>query len=401
MFAIINAQLFDGIELKSGNDWSIVVDDKGIICEVGKTLAIPDRYSVFDACGKFVMPGLIDMHTHISNTSMFTRPKFAGRTETYDYAESREGFLRWGVTTVRSCGDRTEDILSFRKDGESAAALPRPRIVACGPMFQATGGHPWATIMGKNRETGEKACVFVDESTDVETELGKLADTPVDFIKVMYSDLNKFNYNAPLPQITKEQLCAIVAAAHSRGLKVAVHIDGAKGMTDALDAGVDFIEHLIGAGAPDSDYSDELIDRIASSQVVITPTMVSLPPFDNKSGRPAVWPKLKELVLKLYNRKAAIALGCDCPIAFVPAGESIHGEMAHFADIGVPADKVFAMATHGNAVYLGLENEVGQIAEGRYADILVLNSNPAEAINNSKDIYIVFKSGRVVYQAGN
>ena len=115
MIIIRNVRLIDGIGKEPVEKASIVIED-GKIREAGTDCRIPDGGIVIDGEDLTAIPGLIDMHTHFGGSYTFDRPPIGSRFETYDYAKAREGFLDWGVTTVRTCGDRADDILSYRDD---------------------------------------------------------------------------------------------------------------------------------------------------------------------------------------------------------------------------------------------------------------------------------------------
>lgn len=388
MIAIKNAKTLD-------SKITTILVDGGKIVANGAGTAIPDGASVIDAAGKYVIPGLIDAHTHMGGSSSFDHPACGNRHETYDYTEAREGFLKWGVTTVRTCGDQKEDILAFRDDVNAGKVLS-PRIVSCGPFIQAPEGHPWATVYTRNEKVAKLACVFADEVVPIERQVAAIAQTGVDFIKVFYAHLNKMDIEHAVPRITRDQLQRIADSAHRNGLKCVCHVDGPEEMIDAAEAGVDCIEHMMGAGSTDPEYTDEQAAKIKASGAIVDPTMISILRFDQTPGFVSVWDKLKRSVKRFYDAGVPLAVGCDSGIPFCPFGETLHDEMACLAEAGIPNAAIMDMVSRTNARALCLEDRVGSLDVGMDADILLLGSSPLEDIRNTRDIRMVMLRGEIV-----
>lgn len=397
MLAIKNVRLIDGCGAAPVEN-AVILIENGIFTKVTPEAEIPSDASVINANGLTAIPGLIDMHTHMSGSSGFDHPGAGTRTETYDYVEARESFLRWGVTTVRTCGDFAEEMLAFRNDVQHGK-FTSPRIVSCGPFIQHPKGHPWATVYMKNPAVSEKGCLFADDGRSIEEQVAYLASIGVDFIKVFYAHLNKMDYPNPVPRLTKDQLRRVVDSAHLNGLKCACHVDGPEEMMDATEVGVDIIEHMIGAGNECSEFTDEQVEKIKASGASIDPTMISVLRFDDTPGFRSVWEDLKKAVKQFYDAGIPLTVGCDSGIPFVPFGESLHDEMNCMVEAGIPATDVISMATYGNAKALGLDERVGSIAPGREADLILLGSDPIADIAATKDIRLVLKQGKVMYQA--
>lgn len=391
MLAIKNAKRLDG----SGTVVTLLIEN-GTILACGTGGELPEHCSVIDAEGLYVMPGLIDAHTHMGGASTFDRPSCGLRHETYDYAEARSSFLKWGVTAVRTCGDQSEDMLSFRDEVRSGT-LSGPRMSCCGPFLQAAGGHPWATVYMKDPELLKQAVVFADQDAPIEWQVDSIAAKGVDFIKAFYAHIDKVHYPTPVPRMTREQLKRIVDSAHRNGLPCAVHVDGPAEMVDAADVGVDFIEHMIAAGSTETTFTDAMVRKIKDSGAVVDPTMISILRFDQSPGFPSVWEALKKAVKQFHDAGIPLAVGCDSGIPFVPFGESLHDEMTCLAEAGIPAADILNMATRTNARVLGLEDQLGTLEVGKKADLLLLGSNPLKNIQATRDIRLVLLDGRVVW----
>ncbi|MCD8099673.1 MAG: amidohydrolase family protein [Oscillospiraceae bacterium] len=395
MLAIKNVTLINGIDDAPIENASVVIDG-GKFAEVGAEIEIPAAAAVVDGTGKTIMPALSDAHTHMGGTCTFDHPGAGGRTETYDYTEAREGFLSWGVTTVRTCGDLSNDILSFRDDVRAGKIINSPRIISCGPFIQSENGHPWATVYMKDARIAKEGCIFINEQANIEEEVSNIYKRGADFVKVFYAHLNKMDTENFVPRISKTQLERVVATGHALGLKVAVHVDGPREAEDAIDCGADFIEHLIGANSDDMTVDDAFVEKFKASGAVLDPTMISILRFDATPGYHSVWEALKAGIKKLYDAGVPFAVGCDSLIPFVPAGESLHDELACLVETGIDPMSVIKMATMGNAKLFGMDKTIGSIEPGKAADMIVLGSNPLDNISNTKDIKLVMMDGRVI-----
>lgn len=396
MLVFKNAKLIDGTGKEPVENASILIEH-GRFREIGTDLSYPGDTIVIDLKGKTVIPGLIDAHIHINGSSGLDRPGASHLIPSYNFAEMREGCLRWGVVAVRSCGQFVEETLAFREGVENGTIERSPRVCMSGPMFQSPGGHPCYTVFMSDPDVEQFACAIVKEDTEIEPIIKKSKEQGVDFTKVFYAHLNKMDYPNPVPRISKKKLQEIIDISHRYGLSVTVHVDCPEEMKDAVELGADVIEHMIGAGETQNDFSDELVALTKQSGAIIDPTMISIKRFDPlNDSAPSVWNAVKKAVMKCYHAGIPLAVGCDAGIPFVPFGEAVHDEMACLNDVGIPPLEVITMATSGNAKLLGMDDHIGTIEPGKDADLIVLEKDPLEDIKNTKTIELVFLKGRVV-----
>ena len=395
MFALKNAYLIDGTGKEPIPQCTILMEH-GKFKEIGTDIPVPSGAMVMDLQGKTVIPGLIDAHVHISGSSRLDRPGMSHLVPSYDFAEMREGCLRWGVIAVRSCGHFMEETLAFR-DGVNNGTIERsPRVCLSGPMFQSRGGHPCYTVFMSDPEVEQDACAVIDDDTQIEPIIRQSKEQGVDFTKIFYAHLNKMDYPNPVPRISKQKLKEIIDISHQYGLSVTVHVDCPAEMLDAVQYGADCIEHMIGAGELENKISDELIDLTKKSGAVVDPTMISIKRFDPMGSAPSIWDAVKEAVRKCYDAGIPMAVGCDAGIPFVPFGEAVHDEMACLNEAGIPPLEVITMATGGNARLLKMEDRIGTIEPGKDADLIVLGKDPLEDIRNTKTIQLVVSKGKIV-----
>lgn len=392
--AVKNVHLVFGTAGTAEKTVNILIEN-GKFTQIGENTAIPDKAMVIDGSGLTALPGLIDMHSHIGGSTDPAYPASGSRKETYDYVRAREGFLRWGVTTVRSCGDHTDDILSFRED-EKAGKVLAPRIVCCGPYIQNPDGHPWGTVFFKDEKLKEKAIVFVDTDAPIEEQVDRVAEKGVDFIKVFYSDLDLIRNMQDAPRMPEEKLKRVIESAHRNGLKCACHTDGPLGMLAAARAGADTIEHMINVGNTEKlEITEEMIRVLKENKTVVDPTLIAT---YNAAGDSYgdLCRAAEEDVGILYHAGIPIAVGCDSGIPCSEFGESIHDEMMCLHHAGIPAAEVIKLATIGNAKILGMDDRIGSIEPGKEADLVLVKGDPAADLACTRNIVLVMKQGRIV-----
>ena len=396
MLVLKNACVIDGTGAAPAPGATVILDGK-VINQVGRNLPIPDGAQVIDLKGKTLLPGFTDAHTHMGGSVSLERPGAVSRFASYDYAEHREAALNWGVTALRSAGDFTPDILTFRDD-VNAGKLRSPRILASGRFLQAKGGHPLSTVYSDDPVIAENACVLIDDDTDIDAEVGKLCDLGVDWIKVMVSDDNKFKYPDTLtPTLSDNQLRLICDAAHKRSRPVMAHIDDIGDIVRAVNAGVDTVEHTINVATSDHEMTDEVLALLTGRDVWVVPTLVATKIHDGSvPAAPPVWPALKAAAARMINAGVRIGVGCDSGIPFVPFGECVHIEMELLTEVGYTPLQAIAAATGKNAEMLRMPHLFGTVAPGQAADLVVLGSDPLADIKNTRDIRMVLREGAVV-----
>ena len=397
MLAITNAFLIDGTGGPPMPDATVILDGK-TIQKVGQALRVPDGAQIIDIKGKPLLPGFSDAHTHLGGSASLERPGCSSRFASYDYAEHRDAALRWGVTTLRSAGDYTPEILAFR-DEVNAGKFRSPRLIACGRFFQAKGGHPLSTVFFDDPAISENVCILIDENTDIETEVEKMADSGVDWIKTVAGDDNKFKYpDIKAPCLSDKQLRRICDAAHRRSLPVMAHVDDIGDLVRAVNAGVDTVEHTINVATSDHDMTDEVLSLLTGKDIWVVPTLTATKIHDGSvAGAPPVWPALQAATTRMIKAGVRIGVGCDSGIPFIPFGECVHIEMELLTELGYSPLRAITAATGDNAEMMRASHLFGTVAPGRGADLVVLGSDPLDDIKNTRDIRLVLRDGAVVF----
>ncbi|WP_271856195.1 metal-dependent hydrolase family protein [Patiriisocius marinus] len=354
---------------------------------------------------KFLMPGFIDMHTHITgerdssaNPHEWTTLEEADLA--FDAIPYSKRTLEAGFTTVRNLGGDPH-IMNALKRAISKGIIAGPRIMASNGAVSATGGH--GDFHGYNSHimeaigTSENIC---NGSDDCSRAVRALVKEGADVIKITATGGVLSNTAAGVgQQLTDAEMKSIVETARSLGRKVAAHAHEADGVNAALRAGVNSIEH-------GSYLNDESIKLFQKTGAYLVPTLLAgVSVYEELSVNPNIPPaiidKIKQVApvveasfKKALKGKINIAFGTD-------SGVSKHGTNARefqlMVKYGMDENEAIKTATINAATLLGMEKKLGTLENGKFADIVAVNGNPLEDINELMDIDFVMKGG-IVYK---
>jgi len=406
-----NAYLHCGklIDTKSGKvltNKTIVVSGKTIL-SIQNGFVTPENSeaTVIDLKNKTVMPGLIDMHVHIEGES---NPKRYIERFTANEADIAFGSIRYakvtlmaGFTTVRDLGGTGVNI-SLR-NAINTGKVVGPRIFTAGKAIGTTGGHADPTngmsnaLMG---DPGPKEGV-INSVDDAKKAVRQRYKNGADCIKITATGgVLSVAKNGQNPQFTIEEIKAICDTAKDYDMIVAAHAHGDEGMRRAVLGGVTTIEH----GTLMSEATMELMIEhgtyyvptiIAGKEVVKKAKIKGFFPDIIVPKALEIGPKIQKTFAKAYKKGVKIAFGTD-------AGVFNHGknggEFGYMVEAGMPAIEAIQSATITNATVLGMEDELGQIAEGFIADIVATDEDPTRNIKTMEHVTFVMKEGKVYKQ---
>ena len=396
-------RLIDGRNDQPQSEMTIVVEE-GRIAKVARGYLEPKEGDKLIRLTDFtVMPGLMDMHTHLigqhskdSYTEKFfmEQADYALRSTVYARATLMAGF-----TTVRELGDNGVNGVALRKAIDQGW-VPGPRIFTAGKSLATTGGHadPTNALRGDFRRDAGPLEGVINGADDARKAVRQRYKDGADLIKLTATGgVLSLATNGQNPQFTDEELKAIVSTAKDYGMTVAVHAHGTEGMKRAVLAGVDSIEH-------GTFMTDEVIDLMNKNGTYWVPTNVAGEWVAQKAAEPgyfpevvrpkaaAIGPVIKTTFKKAYAAGVKIAFGTD-------SGVSPHGQNAREFELmvegGMPPMKAIQSATLEASRLLKVEDRLGTIEDKKLADIVAVRGNPLENIHAMFDVVFVMKEGVV------
>ncbi len=350
------------------------------------------------------LPGLIDMHVHLTSQSS-PRSYIEGFTlNTADYAfravKYAQVTLDAGFTTVRNLGDDgtiTKSLRSAIAQGHAQG----PRIFTSGKSLATTGGHADPTNGHRADLMGDPHAKdgVINGVAEARKAVRQRYKEGADLIKITATggvlSTAKSGQN---PQFMDDELEAIMAAAKDYGFKVAAHAHGAEGMKRAIKAGINSIEH----GTLMDDETRKLMKKHGT---YLVPTILAgefvaekakIDGYFPEIVRPkaaAIGPQLKANFSKAVEAGVKIAFGTD-------SGVSNHGDNAQefklMVDNGMTAMQAITSATVSAADLLGETDNLGSLSVGKYGDIVAVKGNPLENIQLLENISFVMKGGEVI-----
>ena len=387
--ALVDATLFDGTGADVRQSATVVLRD-GFVSD----RSADEADEVIDLQGRFLMPGLIDVHTHLAEhpeiqLSEGMEPLLVGTRGHLVAAVARRA-LRMGITTVRDVGARDDSVLEVRQAMRHGAFLG-PRILSCGRIVSATspGGHHFADMY---REA--------DGPDEMRKAVREQIRRGADFVKVMMTGARSVELENPEhTQVTEEELAAVVDEAHRQGYRVAAHCEGLEGTILAVEAGVDTIEH----GFHLNERPD-LLEQMASTGQVLVPTLSFL--ADIAEQRHDAWSRhlveRGEVNVAAANKtlRAASDAGVRLAMGFDSKPEErAADELALMVEAGMSPHDALVAATSNGAEAIGLGHLIGTVEPGKLADLVVVNGDPLSDVGVLTDpdrIEMVFRSGHQV-----
>ncbi len=351
-----------------------------------------------------LMPGLMDMHTHLTfehngpstYIERFTKNEADYTINAVGYAEKT---LMAGFTTVRNLGDGYNETVALR-NAIAAGKIPGPRVFTAAKSIATTGGHAdptngTAKILSTDPGPAQGVINGVAEARKAVRQRYK---DGADLIKITATggvlSVAKSGQN---PQFMVDELQAIVDTAKDYGMTVAVHAHGKEGMERAIKAGVNSIEH--------GTYMDKQTFKLMKKNgTYYVPTIMAgnfvaekakVDGFFPDLVRPkaaAIGPLIKETFAKAYKAGVKIAFGTD-------SGVSPHGdnalEFVLMVEAGMKPIEAIRSATYHAAALLNELDNLGTVEAGKYADLVAVKGNPLENIEEMRDIDFIMKDGLV------
>jgi imidazolonepropionase-like amidohydrolase len=381
--AITSVRLFDGeVVIPSAT----VVIECALISGISRDNSPQDLATdaiIVDGGGKTLLPGLIDAHTHTFRRDMLERS------------------LDFGVTTVFDMGSVSKDFVStIRAEDLDGVATDRADLFSAVVWVTAPGSH--GTQFGEvpTLVEPEDASAFVAD---------RIADG-ADYIKIIYDNFKMFD--GEIPTLSKETLFAVVDAAHDQGKMAVVHSRDVDAYADVVEAGADGLVHVVVDEVP----GDPLIAALKRNRMFVSPNLslarndglrlIDDPIFgpmltEDEAENLRGWRSLRreggdqveyDALMAFYGAGVTILAGSDSPNGGTTVGASIHLEMELMVEAGMNPVDALRAATSSPAEAFGLTDR-GRIAEGRRADLLLVEGMPDQTIADTRRIVKIWKAG--------
>lgn len=388
-----NFNLFDGEEVSiQKNAWFIVDDESGKIVKLGFNDPQSAEKTV-DLEGKYVMPGLVNAHTHIMMNPQTNKLNYLSEAEvTFTALNNLKELLQSGVTYVRDCGCAFDVDIKLRRLQEDGQ-LGGTEILPSGRPMSMTGGHGDFT-----------------EGLDGETTWGNLVDSSDEMRKAVRREFKLGAKNIKVmatggvmsatdqiddTELSVEEIKTAVEEAHSKHMTVAAHAEGANGIHNAIVAGVDSVEH-------GSYITDEDIDLMLEKNIYLSPTLIAaytIPEYGEGKLPQYMLDKAKSFIKDFYARigvaaKAGVklTLGTDAGTPFNGFKDTTK-ELELLTSVGATTEQALH-ASWNSAKLLGISDDYGSLKEGKVADFLVLDNDPVA------DVKAVQQTDKAVYKKG-
>lgn len=426
---ITGVTLIDGTGTPPQEAMTIVVRDGRIEAIVPDGEAeIPDGAKTIEAAGKYVIPGLADMHVHFS-TGGFVRDE-------HTVERVLRQFLFYGVTTVFNLGATGGNLSDIRvlRQAQAAGHLLAPRIYATGGLITVPGSHPIATIMQipegvepSSYDWTQRGIWVLETPEQVREVVAQIAEAGLDGVKLVVES-GPTEFGDHHPQMPPALIEAAVDEARQHGLPVFSHASSIDEVEDAIEAGVRGIVHLVSEPGPPS---PNLLAAMEEKEVFFVPTL-ALVVWADSWGEPSEsltdpfllgvearviqsllesplmpteaprdedwsWRRLHLQALKVaHDAQIKVATGTDTGNPTVFPGYSMHHELELMVEAGLTPMEALVAATRRPAEMLRKEDTFGTIKPGMPADLLLLTANPLEDIRNTRKLEAVIQGGRII-----
>jgi imidazolonepropionase-like amidohydrolase len=429
---ITGATLIDGTGAPPVRDAIVVIRGERIVATGPRPrVQIPRSAWRTDARGKWVIPGLVDAHVHFFQSGgLYTRPDVIDLRSRVPYAKELATirdrlpytFTRYLCSGITSAVDVGGPMWNFQVRELAARTIDAPRVAVAGPLI--------SSYVPPALETDDPAIIRVSTPEEARGLADKeLAEKP-DLVKIWFIRRPDMKLEDFVPIVE-----ATVKESHARGVRVAVHATELSTAKAAVHAGADVLVHSV----MDKPVDNEFIELVKSRAVIYTTTLVVLEgyynvlrqraqvsDFDRQCGDPnviATWGDLGKIpenerppipaqmsqvpermknslanLKRMQDAGAIVAPGTDAGNIGTLHGPSLHREFELMAEAGLTPMQILVAATRNAARVFAREPEMGTIAPGKLADLVILDADPLADIRNTRRIYAVIKGGRSMHR---
>jgi len=377
---------------------AVILIENDRIAQVGSNVSVPAGALVIDLGPATILPGLIDVHDHLTfvpeNSGYRSLGVSAPRQALYG-ASNAYRTLRAGFTSVRNVAASDFADVALR-DAIDAGEIPGPRLLVSGPPLGITGGHCDNNLLPSEfhfREGG-----VADGPWEARSKVREVIKYGADLIKICASGGVLSKGDQPgTPQYSPEEMKELIVEAHRLGRKVAAHAHGTQSIKEAILAGVDSVEH---ASLVDDEgirlarehgtffvmdiYNDDFILQVGE-KVGMLPESIEK---EKKLGR-----LQRENFRKAVQAGVRMAFGTDGGV--YPHGDNAK-QFAYMVQYGMTPMQAIQAATMNAAELMGWKDRVGSIEPGKYADLIAVSGDPLSDVRQLEKVGFVMKGGAVV-----
>lgn len=388
---LVNCHLVDLLHERVEADQGIWMENGGLrrVGPVDEVLAEARRAPgavIADVDGAHLLPGLMNLHTHFGLVHSSGKQDRSPAARALRMASTARNCLRAGVTTVRLVGEYDHTDFDLR-NAIDAGHTTGPRIFTAGQALSCTGGHG----------SGGGA-LELDGPAEFARGVRRQVSMGADLIKVCISGgIGGVHEQIGHSQLTPEEIRSVTSVAHGWGRKVTAHAGPAEAISEAIDSGLDGVEHGYA-------MNDAVVQQMAKAGTWLVPTLVvsRAEEFYKRLGAPSyvIEKALAAGEGHLQGIKAAVSAGVRIALGtdMVPQ-ETFEGttatvrELEFLVDAGLTPAGALRAATLNAAEYLGISREAGSIAEGKRADIVGVREDPLVDVSRMRDLRFVWKDG--------
>ena len=401
-YALINGVLLDGTRDMTPQTGKIVCVEGGKIAAVTDG-PVPAGYEPVDLAGRYVLPGLINLHVHLPASGKPKKkpsdPKKLVKLITSNGLMRRVGVklcesyarteLLSGVTTVRTVGG-VADFDTIIREKAAAGEILSPRVVASNMAVSVPGGHMAGSLAYEAR-TPEEAAAYVE----------RIAAEKPDLIKLMITGGVMDAEVVGEPGVLRMEPALVKAAcnrAHGLGMKVAAHVESPEGVRVALENGVDSIEH---GAKPDEDILRLLKEHGAFQVATLSPAIpyalfdrsVSHATYEQQENGKVVLEGVIAMARACLENDIPVGLGTDTGCPYVTHYD-MWRELCYFVKYcGVTPAFALHSATLLNARLAGIDSVTGSVEAGKAADLIVCDRDPLADLSALRSLHMVIKDG--------
>ena len=410
---IEHVTLLDGTRAPQA-DMTVATEGERIATVTPSALAHDLKGRRIDGRGRYLMPGLMDVHIHLRGgfDPAATPDARPGPPNRQEGVEALASFLYAGVTTVLDVGNRPDHILPLRAD-ERAGRILAPRILATGNLITYPGSH------------GDRVALRISDFEKDKALLDKhITEQQPDILKLTLEE-EGWGSRPMIPLMPVDLLSKIIRYYNLHGIRTTVHVSSELRSLEAIYAGSDTLAHPVIQGP----VSDSFVRLMAAKKTPFASTLtigdnynrlVEHPEYldqplyvasfsaaerarlktrTREEWRNRTWtawmkvmnPIAEENVRKVHAAGGVVACGTD-----QSSGPATQRELELLAEAGITPLDVIRIATYNSAVFLGKADQLGSIDTGKLADLVLLSKDPTVDINNAKSIVFVMKDGRII-----